>query len=182
MRNLPSCPVSRSRESGVIFRFLLFCVLLISLASLAGVRVMRNFHIRTARHSGGDDVAFETPAGSFRVHAHEAMDPAVIGVPVYPGARRTDSSGGAEFEWISADGRNEKGMSVAGAKFITTDSPSKVIEFYRGQFSNLVVIREHGKHVRLEYTEHGLKRIIAIQEESDGTHIGVAAVGPPASN
>jgi len=176
MQNPHSC------RGGVIFRFLLFCVLLIFLASLAGVRVIRNFHFRTARHNGGDDVALDTPAGSFRVRAHEAMDPAVIGVPVYPGARRTDSAGGAEFEWVSADGRDEKGMSVAGASFITPDPPSKVIEFYRGQFSNLAVIKERGKTVRLEYTEHGLKRIIAIREENDGTHIGVAAIGPPASN
>ena len=105
-----------------------------------------------------------------------------VGVPVYPGARRTDSSGGAEFEWVSADGRDEKGMSVAGASFITTDPASKVIEFYRGQVSNIVVIKERDKHVRLEYTEDGLKRIIGIREENDGTHIGVAAIGPPASN
>lgn len=172
----------RSRQGGVIFRFLLFCVLLVFLASLAGVRVMRNFHFRKVSHGNGDDVAFETPAGSFRVRAHESLDPAAIGVPVYPGARRTDSNGGAEFEWVSADGREEKGMSVAGASFITSDPASQVIEFYRGQFSNLVVIKERGRHTRLEYTEHGVKRIIAIHEENDGTHIGVAAIGPPASN
>jgi hypothetical protein len=143
---------------------------------------MRNFHLRTASRRGGDDVAFETPAGSFRLRAHERLDPAAIGVPVYPGARRTDSSGGAEFEWVSADGRDEKGMSVAGASFITSDPASRVIEFYRGQVSNLVIVHERGKKVRLEYTEHGLKRIIAIHEENDGTHIGVAAIGPPASN
>ena len=176
MQNPHSC------RGGIFLRFLLFCVLLIFLASLAGVRIIRNFHFRTASHNGGDDVALDTPAGSFRIRAHEKMDPAAVGVPIYPGARRTDSSGGAEFEWVSADGRDEKGMSVSGASFITTDSPSKVIEFYRGQLSNLVVIKEHGRHTRLEYTEHGLKRIIAVHEENDGTHIGVAAVGPPASN
>jgi hypothetical protein len=170
------------RRGGVIFRFLLFCVLLIFLASLAGVRLLHNFHLRKVSHNGGDDVAFETPAGSFRVRAHEALDPAAIGLPVYPGARRTDKSGGAEFEWVSADGREEKGMSVAGASFLTPDPPSKVIEFYRAQFSNLVIIKERGKSVRLEYSEHGLKHIIAIHEENDGTHIGLAAVGPPASN
>jgi hypothetical protein len=172
----------RSRESGVIFRFLLFCVVIVFLAGLAGVRLMRNVHFRTASRSGGDDVALETPAGSFRVRAHERLDPAAIGLPVYPGARRTDSSGGAEFEWVSADGRDEKGMSVAGASFITTDPPSKVIAFYRGQLSNLVLIHERGRKVRLEYTEHGLRRIIAIHQKNDGTHIGVAAIGPPASN
>jgi len=176
MKNPHSC------RGGVIFRFLLFCALLVLLASLAGVRLMRNFHFRTVSRNGGDDVAFETPAGSFRVRAHEKLDPAAVGVPVYPGARRTDSSGGAEFEWVSADGRDEKGMSVSGAKFLTSDPASKVIEFYRGQLSNLVVIKEHGRRTRLEYTEHSLKRIIVIHEENDGTHIGVAAVGPPASN
>lgn len=170
------------RRGGVIFRFLLFCVLLIFLASLAGVRLLHNFHLRKVSHNGGDDVAFETPAGSFRVRAHEALDPAAIGLPVYPGARRMDKSGGAEFEWVSADGREEKGMSVAGASFLTSDPPSKVIEFYRSQFSNLVIIKERGENVRLEYSEHGLKHIIAIHEKNDGTHIGLAAVGPPASN
>jgi hypothetical protein len=171
-----------SRRGGVLIRFLLLCVLLVVLAGLAGVNVMRNLHFRTVSRNGGDDVSFETPAGSFSVRAHEKLDPAAVGVPVYPGARRTDSSGGAEFEWVSADGKEEKGMSVSGASFITPDSPSQVVDFYRGQFSNLVITKEHNKRVKLEYTEHGLKRIIGIHEENDGTHIGVAAIGEAASN
>jgi hypothetical protein len=170
------------RRGGVLIRFLLLCFLLVVLAGLAGVNVMRNLHFRTVSRNGGDDVSLETPAGSFSVRAHEKLDPSAIGVPVYPGARRTDSSGGAEFEWVSADGKEEKGMSVSGASFITPDPTSQVVDFYRGQFSNLVITKERNKRVKLEYTEHGLKRIIGVHEESDGTHIGVAAIGEAASN
>jgi hypothetical protein len=171
-----------SRRGGVLIRFLLLCVLLIVLAGLAGVNVMRNLHFRTISRNGGDDVSFETPAGSFRVRAHEKLDPAAVGVPVYPGARRTDSSGGAEFEWVSADGKEEKGMSVSGASFVTPDPVSEVVDFYRGQFSNLVITKERKQRVKLQYTQHGLKRIIGIHAENDGTHIGVAAIGEAASN
>lgn len=175
-------PVLHSRRGGIIFRFLLFLALLFVLATFAGVKLIHSVHLRTMTRNSGDDVSLETPAGSFRVRAHEKMDPAAFGIPVYPGARRTDSSGGAEFEWISADGRDDKDVSVAGAEFITPDAASKVIDFYRGQLSNVIVIKERGRSVRLEYTDQGAKRIIGIHEKNDGTHIGVAAIGGAASN
>jgi hypothetical protein len=36
--------------------------------------------------------------------------------------------------------------------------------------------------VRMELREGGYKRIVAIRERHDGTHIGVASIGEPASN
>ncbi len=169
------------RRGGIIVRFLLICVVLVVLAGFVGVNLLRNVHLRTVSHNGGDDVSLVTPAGRFHIRAHEKLDPSAVGMPVYPGARRTDQSGGAEFEWVSADG-DAKGMSVAGASFITPDPPDKVIDFYRSQFSNLVVVKEKNKSVRLEYTDRGLKRIVAIREEDDGTHIGLAAIGGAAAN
>lgn len=169
------------RQGGVIFRFLLICAVLVVVASAVGINLIRNIRVKTVSHMGGDDVSLETPAGSFHIRAHEKLDPSAVGMPVYPGARRTDDSGGAEFEWVSSDG-NAKGMSVAGAAFITPDPADKVIDYYRGQFSSLIVVKEKDKAVRLEYTDQGVRRIIGIKQENDGTHIGLAAIGGAAAN
>lgn len=57
-----------------------------------------------------------------------------------------------------------------------------MLDYYRTQLPNWMIINERAGAVRLELREGGYKRIIGIRERHDGTHIGVASVGEPASN
>jgi hypothetical protein len=56
------------------------------------------------------------------------------------------------------------------------------VDYYRNQLPNWVVVKERHGAVRMELREGGYKRIIGIHERYDGTHIGVASIGEPASN
>jgi len=164
--------------SGLLFTGLAIIVLLI----VGSLYVVRNVRVQTAHRNGGDDVSIETPAGSMKIRAHEDLDPAALGLPIYPGATRRKDSGAATFEWNSADGRSDKGVAVGGASLYTPDSAPKVLAFYRAQLPNWVIYSERDGSTRFELKDGGVRRIVVIHEKNDGTHIGVATIGDPASN
>jgi len=168
-------------------RFALYSVLtvltMLALIALAVNYVKDNIKVATVNRAGGADVSIQTPGGQFNIRAHENMDPATLGLPVYPDAKRSKDGGGATFEWSSADGKSDKAMGVAGGEYITGDPVEKVRAWYREHLPNWVVVTDrNGDNAHFELNEGGYKRMIAIREKSDGTHIGVATIGEPASN
>ncbi len=109
------------------------------------------------------------------------MNPAINGVPVYPGAYREDD-GGANIEWSSKDGRSDKNLYIIGGEFRTKDSVSQVVEFYRRQLPSFMIVSRRSGYVRFKYKDGGIQRIISIEEHGDETRIGVASIGDRASN
>ncbi len=151
---------------------------------VAGViYVARSVRVARVHRAGGDDVAIQVPGGQMNIRAHENMDPAALGIPIYPEAKRSRDGGGATFEWTSTDGKEDKSMAVAGGEYVTGDSAERVVEWYRTQLPTwLVVTDRNGNNARFELRDSGYKRLVSVREKSDGTHIGVATVGGPASN
>jgi hypothetical protein len=149
---------------------------------LGGIFIAKTVRVRSTRGVNGQDVAIETPAGRLNIRARENMNPDIGGVPVYPGAARTNDSGGASFEWSSSDGATDKNLYVVGAEFRTPDSPEKVVEFYRAQLPSVMIVNERHGSTHLEYKDGGIQRIIAIREQDGETRIAVASVGGRASN
>lgn len=173
---------SPSRRGGIISG-LLFAGLMVFLAMLvAGIVVTRSVRVKTTDGRNGADVAIETPAGRLNIRARDHMSPALTGVPVYPGAYRTNGSGGANIEWSSADGNTDKNLYVVGGEFRTKDPASDVVEFYRKQLPSLMIVSERDRTTRLEYKQGGIKRIISINEKNGETRIGVASIGGRESN
>jgi len=168
------------RRGGVLGAFIGLTILVCIVCSV--LYVVRNLRVVNTHRQNGEDVSIDTPAGRIDIRAHKNLDPSALGVPVYPGAKRTKDGGGATFQWTSRDGKNDKGLSVAGGELLTPDSAGKVVEYYRTQLPDWIVITEHDGSRRFEFTNGGYKRIIAIHEKGDGTHIGIATVGEPASN
>jgi hypothetical protein len=148
------------------------------------VYLVRGIRVDTTRRSGGDDVSIHIPGGGqLEIRGHEKLDPEALGVPIYPDARRTDQKGGATFSWTSQDGQSDKALSIAAADYVTADSAAKVLEWYRSHLPDWTVATDHGRDdARFELSKDGFKRVIAIREKSDGTHIAVATFGKPASN
>lgn len=172
---------SASRRGGIISG-LLFAGMIVFLAMLlAGVVVTRTVRVRTHDSAEGTDVAIDTPGGRLNIRARDHMNPAVAGVPVYPGADRV-SDGGANFEWNSKDGAIDKNFYAVGGEFRTPDSASQVVEFYRRQLPSLMIVSERDRSTRLEYKEGGVQRIISIREKNGETRIGVASIGGRESN
>lgn len=169
-------------RGGILSGLLFFFVACVVLVALGGLYIARNVRVETAHRNGGDDVAIDTPGGRLQIRAHEDLNPAAVGIPIYPGARRTKDSGVATFEWASADGKNDKGVSIAGASLLTPDSASQVLDYYRTQLPHWLVSTKRDGTTTFEFREGGYKKIIAVHEKSDGTHIGIASIGDPASN
>jgi len=172
-----------SRRGGVLFGLLISALVVVCLLIAGGLFVARNVRVQSASGNGGDSVSIDTPAGQLSIHAHEKPGSAAANVPLYPGARSArDSGGDAVIEWNSNSGKNDAGFSLTASEMVTSDPLDKVLDYYRAQLPNWVIVNERGGAVRLELRDGGYKRIIAIRERHDGTHIGVASVGEPASN
>ena len=172
-----------SRRGGILFGFLVSGVLVVCLLIACGVFLARNIRVQTVSRNGGDDVSIDTPGGQLSIHAHDRAGSVVTGVPLYPGARNErNSGGGAVIQWNSNNGKNDTGFAVSASETVTSDPVDKVVDYYRGQLPNWIVVNEKHGAVRMELREGGYKRIIGIHEQHDGTHIGVASIGMPASN
>ena len=172
-----------SRPGGIVFGLLLSASLVACLIVAGGLFVARNIRVDTTARNDGDDVSIDTPAGHLSVRAHEKTGSAAADVPFYPGARHTKDSGGdAVIEWNSTNGGSDGGFAVSASETVTSDPLEQVVNYYKTQLPSWVIVNERGGAVRLELQEGGYKRIIAIRERNDGTHIGVASVGEPASN
>jgi len=190
---IASCPTScltqaltqarfGSRRGGVISSLLLAGFVVILLLVCAGVIVTRTVHVKSTDGANGTDVAIETPAGRLNIRTRNHMDPSLAGVPVYPGARRMNDSGGANIEWNPADGGPEKGLYAVAGEFRTGDPASRVVEYYRNQLHTLTIVSERDRTTRLEYKEGGIQRIISIREKNGETNIGIASIGGRESN
>jgi|GEM_PF-2383871 len=171
------------RRGGILSALLLTGLAVVCLAVAGGLYFARNVRVVTTDGSNGSDVSIDTPAGHLTVRTHENGGTDVSGIPVYPGARaQKDSGGGAVVEWTSNSGREDKGVAVSASETVTNDPVDRVVDYYRTQLPSWTIVRERDGEVRLELREGGYKRIVNIDAKNDGTHIGVASVGEPASN
>ena len=145
---------------------------ILCLLAAAGLYAVRHVTVR-------DGVSIDTPEGRIDIHPRDKFDAFITGVPAYPGARSRTGGGGAVVEWSSNDGKDDKGLAVA--EFVTPDPFEKVVEYYSTRLPDWRVVRKDNK-VEMEMDDGGAKHIIGIERKNDGTHIGVATVGEPASN
>jgi hypothetical protein len=171
------------RRGGILSGLLLIGAGLTCLVVVSAIYLAHNIRVDARSGAGGENVSMDIPGGHLSVRAHDGLDPEALGVPVYPGAKRSrDHSGGAVFEWNPADGGENKGLSVAGGETVTSDSASKVLDYYRRELPAWKIVEERDGGTRLELDKGGYKRFIAIEEKSDGTHIGIASVGEATAN
>jgi len=173
---------ANSRRGGVISGLLAAALVLFLVMTLAGVVVTRSIHVHSADGRDGTDVSIDTPGGRLAIRSRENMDPAIVGIPIYPGAWSTKDSGGAHIEWTSADGHKDNNLYAIGGEFRTKDPAWKVVDYYRDQLPSLMIVSEEDSNTRLEYKKGGIKRIISITEEDGETRIGFASVGGRESN
>ena len=172
------------RHGGIGSALLLTFLVIVCVAIAGGLYIARHVvhNVTVTDRDGGADVSIDTPGGHLSVRARDTAAKSVPGVPLYPGARPTkDSGGGAQIEWNSTYGP-EKGVSVSASETITDDSVYKVEEWYKSELPNWTITHERDGAFHMELRDGGYKRIVSIEEKHDGTHIGVASVGEPASN
>jgi hypothetical protein len=183
MKTLPSPAARRNRRGGILMGLLVTAAALVCVAIVIGLAVARNVRVETFHGKDGNNVSINTPGGNFTIRAHDHDGKAFVDLPIYPGAKQVKSSGGAEFEWTSGDGLEQKGFNVAGGEVITPDPASKVFDYYHTKLPSWIVSHERDGQIKLaESLEGDGKRFVIIHEKFDGTHIGVASIGTPAAN
>lgn len=171
------------QRGGILSGLLLTALGIIALMVGAGIYVAHNVRVVNSHRERGDDFSIDIPGGHFNMRArHTGISPTSLGIPTYPGATQEKDGGGASFSWSSDDGKVEKAIAVSGTEFLTSDSADQVLNYYRTQLPGWFIVSDRDGGTRLELNKDSYKRIIAIREKRDGTHIGVATVGEPASN
>lgn len=172
-----------SERGGILGALLITGVIIVCLLVVGGVIIARSVRVTTTTRNGGDDVSIDLPGGHLNIRAHEKAGTAATDIPIYPGAQVSKRNGGdAVIQWNSNNGKSDNGFSVSASESITSDPFDKVVDYYRAQLPNWMITKQRSGHVEFELHNGGYKRVVGIHEESDGTHIGVASVGEPASN
>jgi hypothetical protein len=165
--------------AGIILTVLVLGVL--GLITLGSVGVYVADHWRVTDRDDRGETTVETPFGSLRVRESDRLDPAALGVPVYPGAVREHNSHAlANFHFDF--GHHHKAFAVAAAGYHTSDSVESVTAFYRNRLPHWLISDKGDGRVELSFTKGGYRRFVAICEDDGETRIGLASVGEPASN
>ena len=176
--------MDQSERGGILGGLLAGLAVLVCIGIVAVVFVARNVHVTSSARDGAGDVSIDTPAGHLTVHGRSDGDAwPDADVPKYPGAYSSENHGGAAVvQWDGKKETNDLSFSVGAAELITSDPASKVIDFYREQLPTWSVQKDEDGATKFEIKRDGRRQIVGIHERSDGTHIGVASVGEPASN
>ena len=125
-------------------------VVIVCLVIACGLFVARNIRVETAARNGGEYVSIDTPAGQLSIHAHEK---AWIGgdgraaLPRCPERKSiravTRSSSGTR-----TTAGSDRGFSVTASEMVTSDPLDKVVDYYRSQLPNWVIVNERDGAVR----------------------------------
>ena len=178
-------PNIRDRRHGGVGSVILIIVgLFVAVLAMAVWIVVKTVRVNESGVDHGKNVSIDLPGAHIKIQGQPKLDPAAIGVPIYPGAvlAGKDKSGGASFTFGTDDGKKETSMSVVAADYVTQDSAEKVLAFYKSKLNTWVFAKKKTDDFSFEITDGKWKRVVGIHEKSDGTHIGVASIGEPAGN
>ena len=158
---------------GGIFPAGLFVLVVILAAGWAilyfGQHLLQNVKVETTGEGRERGIKVDTPAGSLRVNTREKIDPRLLGVPIYPGARPTTDE--AKSVSIESDlGDEARAFHLVAAEYRTPDSVDDVRAFYKKEVPHCIVSKKG-----IEYTEGGYRRFVALDRRSGETRITVLA-------
>jgi len=171
-----------SRKGGIIAVFVVGVLIAVSALVLSAVFIASNVHLQHRETSVDSRVRVETPFGDVNINSRDNLKPESVGIPVYPSAfREHGDDGGVVLDFDSKEGR-QKQFSVVAAQYSTNDSAEDVREFYRSHLPNWTLTQRLGRGTRIELSQGGYRRIIAIEERRGRTHIGIVAIGEPPVN
>jgi hypothetical protein len=168
--------------AGILLTVLILAALALAALVATGLYVAKN--VRVTEKSARGETTVETPFGSVRVRESPRLDPAALGVPVYPGAIREEDSNKLASFHFDFGGRHGE-FAVAAAQYRTADSLDQVTGFYRDKLPHWMFSQtRHGAFhgMQLELKDGGYRKIIAIYRDDSQTHIGLASMGEPESN
>jgi hypothetical protein len=124
-------------------------------------------------------VTVRTPIGNFKIAKEQNPSDLHLGLPVYPGATRATDSRDENSVSLSFDLPNDTNLRIAAAKFNTSDSPSKVQDFYKqqlgGEVTSYTQTDRNGKVVfEMKYGEQD--KVVSLTPHDGGTQIHLVRI------
>lgn len=175
----PGPPRRPPSNHGILIALLVLALIVVCAAAalIYGVRIIsQNISVS---HNGDQQVSIKTPVGNFGVSKGAEADPALIGLPLYPGAQRMhDDSANVQMDF---PGNNNQGVAVGvmAAKFSTPDSLDKVAAYYRNRLGGEIskTTRDNGgEKITFEIKRQDLEKIVALKTTMSGTEIALVRV------
>lgn len=139
---------------------LLFVVMISAVAGYVGYRGYKA--VKEEQAKLGDmkvDVTTDTSSAGDAAKIAQQME-----VEVYPGAEPQKGAGAVSMG----------GFSVAGANFLTSDSPSQVADFYKKQYPKAMLVSEEGDHYSIMVSTSQGMVTVAIEPYEGRTKISIA--------
>jgi hypothetical protein len=123
----------------------------------------------------------ETPFGNVTVRERARLDPAALGVPVYPGSQRIDDTRKLASFQLDFGGRRQD-LTVAVAEYDTRDSLADVAAFYRERLPGARVKLGREEGVLFQIDGGAAKKMVALRRRGGGTRISLASFTEAAAN
>ncbi|MGH9378293.1 MAG: hypothetical protein ACRD1I_05785 [Terriglobia bacterium] len=170
----------RQASHGVLIALLVLALIVVSAvaALIYGVRIIsRNVSVHQYQAAGGSkEVSIKTPVGSIDVNQGQQTDPALLGLPVYPGAQRAVDKDSAQ---VNMDFPGQQTVGMATAKFQTPDAIERVAAYYRNQLSGQIsktTTEHYGQKIVFEIKRDYMEKVVALKTSGDGTEITLVRV------
>jgi len=131
--------------------------------------------VESNKSGNGDDVKIATPFGGMSVKTDDSKIAQSTGLPTYPGAVMVKKNGKGDSD-NSADINMSFGsfqLRVKAVEFHTTDSPDKVLDFYKkglARFGTVIQCKDHRPVGSPAHTPDGLDCSEGDQH-SGGVHV-----------
>jgi len=143
----------------LIFAFVAFSVLR---SLVRGVSLIRNTKVRvTGEDLGNQGIHVRTPFGSLDIQKSQTHDPALEGIPRYPGSMPTGDKPGYEMQlhFLGRDGQ------FIEEQYWTADPAEIVIGYYEREFPGWQKDRDVSVGARLQKKDSDLVRTIEIRSD-----------------
>lgn len=126
--------------------------------------------------SGSKEVSVKTPVGNFHLNTSQQADPAIIGLPVYPGAQKSADSNSPR---VSLNLPGITSVDVAAVHFATAASIGAVESYYQTQLKGQITkikSEDSGNRIALEIKRDDDEKIVALKRTGSGTAITLVRV------
>lgn len=146
-----------------------------------GLRILSHGIKVNVSEPGSDSkvVTVKTPMGNFKIAREQSVSDLHLGLPLYPGATRTEDSNDDNSVWLTFNLPNETNLRIAAAKFNTPDALSSVQEFYKKQLGSEVSSfsqTSRGGKVVFEINSNDQDKLVSLSPHDGGTRIALVRI------
>jgi hypothetical protein len=137
-----------------------------ALVALSGCSISTSRDSRTGQDK---DVDIRTPLGSISVHKGES-DPKATGLALYPGAQLKKDLGGDESGANVNISSSFFGVKVVALKYQSSDSPDKVLSFYRKEMAKYGKVVDCTGGFTFRYRHHDKDSEVTCDDHNGHSH------------